>query len=169
MKEIILQLNWLDIVFILLSLASIGWNIVQWVEKRKSILPLKSALIGLFNDIKAKSLHAYQTQNIIFAPQNPHKDITTLKWDYAAFTQTMFNNLQGFQEIVVSLLVSIDPSDREGKESFRAANYGLTPEDIELRRQYAKQQQFAIQHQEAALQQPSPDANPDSTKAKENQ
>lgn len=173
MKEIILQLNWLDIVFILLSLASIGWNIVQWVEKRKLILPLKSALIGLFNDIKAKSLHAYQTRNIIFSPQNPHKDIKTLQWEYAAFTQTMISNLQGFQETVVGLLISVDPSDREGKEAFRAANYGLTPEDIEFRRQYstklAQQQQLAIQKQETALQQPSPEANPDSTKARENQ
>lgn len=78
-----------------------------------------------------------------------------------------------FQEIVVGLLVSIDPSDRKGDEAFGAANYGLTSEELELLRQYAtkfaQQQQLAIQHQEATLQRPSPDTNPDSTKVKENQ
>ena len=126
MKQIILELNLLDILFILISLVSIGFNIVQFVEKRKKITPLKSAMTALFNDIKAKSLYAYQTYSTIFSPNNPHEDIKTLQWEYAAFTQTMISNFQGLQENVVGLLVSIDPSDKEGNASFRAANYVLT-------------------------------------------
>jgi hypothetical protein len=106
-------------------------------------------MIGLFNDIKAKTLHAYNTQNTILAPNNPHKDIKTLQWEYFAFTQTMISNFLGFQENVVGLLVSIDPSDKEGKEAFRASNYGLTNEEKELHRQYrtklAQQQNSVIQ------------------------
>ena len=173
MKQIILQLNWLDIFFILIGLVSIGFNIVQYVEKRKSIIPLKSAMIGLFNDIKAKSLHAYQTQNTIFSPNNPHEDIKTLRWEYAAFTQTMISNFQGFQENVVGLLVSIDPSDKDGNAAFRAATYGLTDEEKEMRHQYTKkfaqQQKVDIQQQESKLQKTTSNVDPDSTKLKGNQ
>ena len=134
MKTVVLELTWLDLFFIVTTLISLAGNIVQYMDRKKTFLPMKSSLIALFNDIKAKTLHAYQTQNVLFAPNNPHKDIETLRWDYASFTQMMINDLQGFQEIVVGLLVSLDHLDREGKEAFRAANYGLTPEEQELRR-----------------------------------
>jgi hypothetical protein len=173
MKQIILELNLLDIFFIIAALVSLGFNIVQHVGKRKSIGPLKSQMIGLFNDIKAKSQYAYQTQKTIFSPNNPHKDIKTLQWEYAAFTQTMISNFQGFQENVVGLLVSINPSDKEGNEAFRAANYGLTDEEKELRHQYktklAQQQKVGIQQQESKLQKTSPDVDTDTTKVKEKQ
>ncbi len=145
MKDVILQLTWLDIVFILISLASFIGNIAQLIWYRRSMQPLKSGLIALFNDIKQKGLHAWQTQNMLMNPQNPHTDIQTLYWDYYAFTQTMMNHLLGFQETVVGLLVTVDPTDREGKETFRASNYGLTPEDKEFRRLFAAQQKAQMQ------------------------
>jgi len=144
MKETIIGLTWLDIIFIIFSLISFAWNIVQYVERRKIVIPLKSSLIALFNDVKTKHLHAYQALNMLLSDNNPHTDIATLRWDYAAFIQTVTNNLQGFQEIVVGLLVSVDPYDREGKEAFRAFSYGLTEDEKELRRQatlYRSQQE----------------------------
>jgi len=112
-------------------------HIVQYVERRKTITPLKSSLIALFNDIKTKNVYALQALNALLSENNPHTQIDTLRWDYAAFIQTIISTLQGFQENVVGLLVSIDPSDREGKEAFRAFNYGLTEEEKEMRRQAA--------------------------------
>ncbi|MGI6614985.1 MAG: hypothetical protein ACOX30_03015 [Dethiobacteria bacterium] len=118
MKEIVIGLSWLDIIFVVFALSSFGWNIVQYVERRKIVVPLKSSLIALFNDVKTKHLHAFQALNMLLADNNPHTDIDTLRWDYTAFIQTVTSYLQGFQEIVVGLLVSVDPYDREGKKPF---------------------------------------------------
>lgn len=134
MKEVVLDLTWLDMIFLVIALASIGWNIVQFVESRKSFRPLKSNLIALFNDIKAKGVLPYQTQNVLFAPRNPHQSIETLRWEYALFCQCMITAFQGLQESVVGILVAVDPSDREGREAFRAGTYGLTAEEAAIRK-----------------------------------
>lgn len=136
MEEVIVDLNWLDIIIIFSALVSFAWNIWQYVEKKKTVLPLKSMLTALFNDIKAKSLHAYRVQQLLYVPENPHSDIQTLRWDYYSFTNTTIHNLQGFQEIVVGLLVSLDPNDKEGKGAFKAFDYGLSDQDKEIRKKY---------------------------------
>ena len=136
MKNVVLDLTWLDIIFVLLALVSIGFNIWQFVERKKTFIPLKSMLTALFNDIKIKSLHTYQVQSLLFSADNPHEDIKTLKWDYFAYTNTAMQNLQGFQEIVVGLLVTLDPSDKEGNQAFKASDYGLKPEEKEMRKKF---------------------------------
>lgn len=134
MKETVLELSTLDITFLLIALISMGLNIVQYVQARNAFRPLKSNLIALFNDIKSKGLLAYHAQNVLFSQQNPHETIQTLRWEYALFCQSMITAFQGLQESVVGILVAVDPTDREGKEAFRAATYGLTEEEANIRK-----------------------------------
>jgi len=134
LKDVALQLTWLDIFFAAVALISLGFNIVQYVESRKSFRPLKSNLTALFNDIKGKALFAHQAQNVLFSQNNPHSTYETLRWEYALFCQAMITSFQGLQESVVGILVAVDPKDREGKEAFRAATYGLTAEETEFRK-----------------------------------
>lgn len=136
MKTVVLDLSWLDIIFITLALISLGFNIWQYVERKKTVLPLKSLLTALFNDIKAKSMHAYTVRQLLYAEANPHKELETIRWDYYAFTNAVLQNYQGFQEIVVGLLVSLDPSDKDGKEAFKAFDYGLNDQEKEQRKKF---------------------------------
>ena len=102
MKQTVLELSQLDLIFMCVALLSLFVNLYQfmlyWRDRRNFKEPISNALRGLFNDIKAKVNHAYTTQNMLFSPTNPHKDVDTLRWDYAAFTQTVLSELQGFQE-----------------------------------------------------------------------
>jgi hypothetical protein len=139
MKEIVLQLNSLDMIFLGIALVSLFINLFQfmiwWRDQKKFYRPLSSSLIGLFNDIKTKITHAFATQNLLFSAKNPHKELETLRWEYAAFTNTVINYLNGFQEIVVSILATLNPSDKEGKEAFRASDFGLTEEEKQQRKE----------------------------------
>ena len=53
--------------------------------------------------------------------------------------QNVLGFFQGIQEQVVGVLVSLRPEDKEGKLAFRAADYGLTEQDKELRKQIYEQ------------------------------
>ena len=136
MKAVILDLSLIDIIFIAIALISFGLNIWQYVERKKTVLPLKSLLTALFNDIKAKSTHTYGVRQLLYSDVNPHHELETLRWDYHAFTNAVLHNYQGFQEIVVGLLVSLDPSDKDGKEAFKAFDYGLSDQEKEQRKKF---------------------------------
>lgn len=132
MKEIALNLTGLEIFFIITTLLSLVGNVIQFMmgyRDRKYILkPISSSLIAIFNDIKNKTLHAFIEQGALGNPKNPHT-IDTLKWQSASFAQAMITYLQGLQEAVVGVLVTLNPKDKEGKEVFRASDYGLTEEE----------------------------------------
>jgi hypothetical protein len=98
--------------------------------------PLTNTLIGLFNDIKSKAITAFTIQQLLASPQNPHKELDTLKWEYFNFIHSVIGYLTGFQEALVGALVTLNPQDKEGKLSFRASDYGLTEEEKERRKQY---------------------------------
>lgn len=163
MKEIILQLNTLDLVVLGIALASLFGNLFQfmiwWRDQKNLHRPMSSSLIGLFNDIKSKANHAFFVQNTLFQDKNPHQTIETLRWEYAAYTQTVWNYLQGFQETVVAVLVSMNPEDRDGREAFRASDYGLTEDEKALRREYAER----FQKQAPAESPAQPPGAPDNT------
>ena len=141
-KHTVLTLTSLEIFFIVTTILSLFLNLYQLMTARKYRAsfhtPLSNGLIALFNDIKQKSLNAFLTQQRLFNIQNPHKEIGTLKWDYVQFAQSMMDNLRGFQESVVGLIVTLNPQDKEGKMAFRASGYGLTEEEKELNRDRAK-------------------------------
>jgi hypothetical protein len=133
MNAIVLSLDWLQIFFIVTTIVSLIFNIIQWRDKRSFINPITNNLVSLFNDIKAKTVHTTFVYNALFNPNSPHKDIHTLRWEYGLFVQDVAGAYQGFQESVVGLLISLNPKDKEGKVAFRAAEYGLTKDEKEAR------------------------------------
>lgn len=130
-----LSLSGLEVFFIITTIISFVFNVLQWRESKASKEPLSNALVGTFNDIKSKTNAVLFAYNALFNPNNPHKDVNTLRWEYGLFLQYVLNFLQGLQEQVVSVLVSLRPDDKDGKLAFRASDYGLTEQDKELRRE----------------------------------
>jgi len=138
MKTVILNLNWIELFFICSTIVSLVFNILQWRDRKASKEPLSNALISMFNDIKSKTNGVFFTYNALFNPNNPHKDIATLRWEYGLFAQSVLGYLQGFQEQVVGVLVSLNPEDKEGSRAFRAMDFGMTSQEKELRQQHFK-------------------------------
>ena len=152
MKTVLLELTGLEIFFISTTIISVFFNLFQlvvwWRDRKNLYRPISNSLVGLFNDIKAKATHAYMNQQLLFSQINPHKDINTLRWEFAAFTQTVINYLQGFQESVVAVLVSLNPNDRDGRQAFRAGEYGQTEQEKQMRQDMMerfRKQQLAAQ------------------------
>ena len=136
MHETVLSLTILEIFFILSTIGSLIFNVLQWKARRELRQPLSNGLRALFNDIKSKENNTYFFYNTIFNPNNPHKDISTLKWEYGLFAQSVLGFFQGFKESLVGVLVTLNPHDREGKELARASDYGLTEQEKDLRQEY---------------------------------
>lgn len=105
MKEVATQLTWLEIFFISTTILSLFGNVFQfmiwWRDKTKFHIPIFSALVALFNDIKSKITNVYLVQQVLFNPQNPNKDLDTMKWEFYQFTTHVMSYMQGFQENVV--------------------------------------------------------------------
>lgn len=138
MKEIVLELNLFELISLTVALVSIAINIYQFLiwrkDQRDRLRPMSNGLVALFNDIKAKQVDAYKRQQLLFSESNPHQAIETLKWDYAAFSESVIAYLRGLHEQVVALLVTLNPDDIEGQRVFHSQDYGLTPSERELRR-----------------------------------
>jgi hypothetical protein len=107
-------------------------------KKEKAALraPLSNSLIALFNDVKSKTTSVFETQQFLYSKQNPHKEFDTLRWEYFQFTKNVINFLNGFQESLVGALVTLNPEDKKGEKAFKAADYGLTEQEKELRQGY---------------------------------
>jgi len=137
-KQTIIQLTGLELFFIATTVISLFINLYQfmiWRRDQKNIFrPMSNALIALFNDIKLKGINVYLAQQVLFRENNPHTDIATLRWEYAAFTQTVIAYMQGFQEALVGILATMNPDDPDGARVFRASDYGLTADERELKR-----------------------------------
>ena len=138
MKDVWLQLTKVEIFFILTTIVSLFINLFQfmiwWRDQNNRFRPLSNSLVALFNDVKAKSLHCYYIQNTLRNPKNPHTDLSTLRWEFISYTQTMIAALQGFQESVVGLLATLNPNDKDGTNVFRSSDYGLTEQERELKK-----------------------------------
>ncbi len=149
MKEWLLQLTALELIFFITTIISIFINLFQfmiwWRDKKNVQRPLSNSLLALFNDIKAKSTNVYATQKLLWHSKNPHSDIQTLRWEYHNTLQAVHAYLSGFQEAVVGLLVSLNPEDREGQEAFRASEYGLTEAEKEQKAQQLSSLQQQMQ------------------------
>lgn len=144
-KHVVLNLTGLEIFFISTTLISLFFNLYQFMvsrrEKRALELPLTSTLVALFNEVKAQTLSVYRTQQFLFHPQNPHKDMETLRWAYLSFADSVMDFLRGFQEALVGALVTLNPDDKEGKLAFRASDFGLTDAEKKFREEYVKKSQ----------------------------
>jgi hypothetical protein len=150
MKQIVLQLNWLEIFFIITTIISLFFNIVQWRDRRNLQLPVSNSLLAMFNDVKNKGNHVSLVQQLLYSPAFPHKDLQTLKFEYAHFTQTVMNYLWGFQEAIVGILVTLNPDDKEGHQAFRATDYGLTADEKQWRKEWIERLRAQQTTQQAA-------------------
>ena len=135
MDNAIIRFSGLEIFFIVTTVISLVLNLLQWKDRRAFRIPLTNSLVALFNDIKVKSNNATFVYGSIFGPNNPHGQLETIRWEYGLFVQTAIGYLQGFQETVVGLLISLNPKDTHGKLVFRSTDYGLTKEENEYRRE----------------------------------
>lgn len=142
-KNVVLRLTGLEIFFIITTLISIGFNFYQFVEsrsmKKELHIPIYSALVGLFNDIKLKRLNAYLQQSYVASDRNPHTELNTIKWEYQQFCLSVATSMQGFQETVTAILLTLNPKDKEGKEVFSASNFGLSDTERLIRDQNIRQ------------------------------
>lgn len=137
----ILSLTPLEIIFLITSIISIILNILQRKERKSMNEPLSNTLRSLFNDIKSKENTTFLILNALFNPKNPHKSVHTLKWEYGLFAQSVLSDFQGFKEILVGALRTLNPNDIEGKHVVQASDYGLTEREKEIRHQYFEKQQ----------------------------
>lgn len=140
LQEVVLNLRTLEIFFIITTILSLFLNLYQLMRARKEKAalraPLSNSLIALFNDVKSKTTSVFETQQVLFSKQNPHKEIETLRWEYFQFTKNVINFLSGLQESLAAALVTLNPEDKEGEKVFKAANYGLTEQEKELKQGY---------------------------------
>jgi hypothetical protein len=120
-----LSLSGLEVFFIITTIVSLVFNVLQWRERKGLREPLINTLVGTFNDIKSKSNAVLFAYNALFNPNNPHKDVTTLRWEYGLLLQNFLGFLQGLQEQVVGVLVSLRPQDKHGNLS--SVNYSSFP------------------------------------------
>lgn len=139
MSESFLTLSKLEVFFVSTTIVSLVFNILQWREARASRDPLSNALVATFNDIKLKINNVIFTYAALFNQNSPHKDVRTLQWEYGLFVQDINAFLQGIQEQLVGVLVSLRPADKEGRQAFRASEYGLSEQDKRLRQKSLEQ------------------------------
>ncbi len=141
-KVVLLNLTGLELFFIATTLISLFINLYQLMvykrEKAAFQTPLTNSLIALFNDVKSKSTNVYAIQNLILHKLNPHKDISTIKWEYYQFCQTTIAHLIGFQESLVGVLATLNPKDKTGEQAFRAGDYGLTQEEKDFKKKFTE-------------------------------
>jgi len=66
MKEVIIGLNWLDIIFLIIALISLAGNLYQYMQiknlKEELRRPVYNSIVGLFMDIKTKMRNATMRQ-----------------------------------------------------------------------------------------------------------
>ena len=140
LKEVVVNLTTLEMFFIVMTILSLFLNLYQLMRARKERAalraPLSNGLIALFNDVKSKIMSVFETEQVLFSKENPHKEIDTLRWEYFQFTKNVINFLNGFQEGLAGALVTLNPADKEGEKVFKAAEYGLTESEKEIRRGY---------------------------------
>lgn len=128
-----MQLTFLEIFFISTAIVSVVFNVLQWREGRAAKEPLSNALVGTFNEVKSRANYVHFAYGALFNPSNPHQTVDTLRWEFGHFLQSELNALEGIQEQLVSVLVSLRPDDKNGTRAFRARDFGLTEADKQIR------------------------------------
>lgn len=131
-----ITLDTFNMVMLAIAVTSIVLNIIQFQTKRTIFKPTYNGLIGLLNDVKNRSMHCYGKQNILFAKDNPHKDIETLKWDFWEFAREVIGYLDGFREHIVAILKTMNPNE---DQIFKAADFALTEEDKKIRKEISEE------------------------------
>jgi len=131
-----ITLTWLDVGFLVATIVSVVYNILQSQKlsqiQEQSFTPIYNGLIGLFNDIKNKSLHCYTRQSLLRAPDNPYKSIESLRGNFYEFMVETTNDFNGLVEHIVAILKTIDPTD---KGVFKGVDFAVAEKEKKIREQ----------------------------------
>lgn len=134
-----ITLDWLSGGFLIVAVVSAVVNILQHqklsqIQKQK-VTPIYNGLVGLFNDIKNKSLHCYARQSFLHAPDNPYKSIESLRGNFYEFIVETAKDFNSLVEHIVAILKTIDPSD---KRVFKGIDFAQTEEEKERMEQVSQ-------------------------------
>lgn len=130
-----IQFTTKELITLAIAIVSIVFNIIQWQKQRIFYKPIYNALAGLFNDIKTKEIHCYGWQKALESNANPEKDADSLRHQFLWFIRETIIHFAGIKEHIVAALKTMDKSD---KEIFKAADFGLTPEEKRQREEFFK-------------------------------
>jgi len=108
-------------------------NVLQFQKQRTFYKPIYNALAGLFNDIKTKEIHCYGWQKALEAKVSPNNAVDSLGYQFLWFVKETIIHFAGIKEHIVAALKTMDKSD---KEIFKAADFGLTPEEKRQREEF---------------------------------
>lgn len=137
MKEVIIGLNWLDIIFLVIALLSLVGNLYQYMQlqsvKEELRIPIYNSIVGLFMDIKTKMKNAMMRQQHLVNPNNPHTVIDTLKWEYQIFALDVVNWMQGFHDELTGIISTLNPGDKKGEKIIKSGEFGLDDNEKETR------------------------------------
>ncbi len=126
------SLSGLNLFFTLTTFISLGFNLWQLFRDRYKYAPLRDSLIGLFNDLKGRSLRAYQRQQLITSPAGMALPLEAIRLEFYDFVQETTQVLEQLREHVVASIHTLDPN-ASTQEVFRAAEFGLTEKERRFR------------------------------------
>lgn len=127
------SLSGLELFFTITTLISLGVNLWQLFRDRYKYAPLRDSLIGLFNDLKGRSLRAYQRQLLITSPAGMALPLEAVRLEFYDFVQETTQSLEQLREHVVAAIHTLDPN-ASTQEVFRAAEFGLTEQERQFRK-----------------------------------
>jgi len=128
------SLSGLDLFFTLTTIVSLGFNLWQLFRDQYKYAPLRDSLIGLLNDLKGRQLPAHLRQQLITSPAGMTLPIEAVRLEFYDFVQGTIQDLEQLKEHVVASIHTLDPNV-SNKEVFRAAEFGLTDQELQFRKE----------------------------------
>lgn len=151
------SLSGLDLFFAITTVVSLGFNGWQLVRDRYKYAPLTNSLIGLSNDLKGRGLRAHQRQLVITSSEGMKLSVEAVRLEFYDFVGETFQNMEQLREHVVAAIKTLKP-DITNEQVFRAAEFGLNEQELELRRESMQRFVESTRRRAAgdALQDPAP-------------
>lgn len=128
------SLSGLELFFTLTTIISLGFNLWQLFRDRYKYAPLRDSLIGLLNDLKGRQLRAYLRQQLITSHAGMTLPIEAIRLEFYDFVQGTTQDLEQLKEHIVASIHTLDPNV-SNKEVFRAAEFGLTDQELQFRKE----------------------------------
>jgi len=140
-----ISLSGLDLFFAITTAVSLGFNLWQLIRDRYKYHPIKSSLIGLFNDIKARQLRVHLRHKFLASPGAMNAPIDVLRAEFADFVQEILQSYEQLREHVVANIHMVDPN-ASNHQVFRAADFGLTEQEKTFRSEFMDQSLHSTGH-----------------------
>lgn len=135
------SLSGLDLFFTITTIISLGFNVWQFLRDQYKYAPLRDSLIGLFNDLKGRSLRAYMRQQLIVSHAGMTQTLESVRLQFYDFVQETTQDFEQLREHVVALINTLDPN-LSSQEVFRAADFGLTEQERQFKKSFMERSKF---------------------------